>query len=160
MTIFRALSQSLISKYIFRTGVVLLITISLFAFFNISTLKELFLQDANSDIETLSEIILHTTHFQMLEDNRLRVYEMMEEVCQHEKIDRIRLISPVGHVHFSTCAEEIGKARAEVNVACTECNSDIFLPERHPLANNSRIFILNPLNHTIQDTMKQPFHSA
>ncbi len=140
MTIFRALSQSLISKYIFRTGVVLLVTISLFAFFNVSTLKEIFLQDAKGDIETVSEIILHTTHFQMLEDNRTRVYQMMEEVCLHDKIDRIRLISTVGHVHFSTCEEEIGKAMEEVNTPCPECNSDVFLVEKHPLENGRRIF--------------------
>jgi len=48
--VFRAFSKSLISKYIFRTGIVLLVTISLFAFFNISTLKEIFLQDAKDDI--------------------------------------------------------------------------------------------------------------
>ena len=140
MTLFRALNQSLISKFTFRTGVVLLITISLFASFNITTLKEIFLLDAKDDIETVSEIILHTTHFQMLEDNRLRVYEMMQEVCSHEKIDRIRLFSTAGHVHFSTCEEEIGKAMEEVNVPCEECNSDTFMADRHPLEDGSRIF--------------------
>jgi len=140
MTLFRALNQSLISKFTFRTGVVLLITISLFASFNISTLKEIFLQDAKDDVETVSEIILHTTHFQMLEDNRLRVYEMMQEVCSHEKIDRIRLFSTAGHVHFSTLQDEIGKPMAEVNAPCDECNSDVFLPERHPLQDSKRIF--------------------
>ena len=140
MTLFRALNQSLISKFTFRTGVVLLITISLFASFNISTLKEIFLQDAKDDVETVSEIILHTTHFQMLEDNRLRVYEMMQEVCSHEKIDRIRLFSTAGHVHFSTLQDEIGKPMAEVNTPCNECNSDVFLPERHPLQDSKRIF--------------------
>ncbi len=137
---FTALSKSLISKYIFRTGVVLLITISLFATFNISTLKEIFLDDAKDDVETLSEIILHTTHFQMLEDNRSRVYEMMQEVCLHEKIDRIRLFSTLGLVHFSTCESEIGKPMEEVKTQCSECDSDIFLPERHPLGDSRRIF--------------------
>lgn len=140
MTIFNSLSRSLISKFTFRTGLVLLVTISLFASFNIATLKEIFLQDARSDIETVSEIILHTTHFQMLEDNRLRVYQMMEEVCLHKKVDRIRLFSTAGHVHFSTHREEIGKSMEDVNVACEECNSDTFLVERHPLEDSSRTF--------------------
>ena len=139
--IFKTLRQSLISKYIFRTGLVLLVTITLFAFFNISTLKSIILQDAKDDIETVSEIILHTTHFQMLEDNRTRVYQMMEEVREHEKVERIRLFSPAGHVHFSTCDEEIGKAMAEVNEPCTVCNSDVFLAAKHPLADSSRTFV-------------------
>jgi two-component system NtrC family sensor kinase len=136
-------SQSLISKYIFRTGLVLLITISLFAYFNISTLKRVFLHDAKDDIETVSEIIIHTTHFQMLEDNRDQVYEMIEEATRHEKIDRIRLFTPDGHVSFSTMADEIGKKRENINCPCRECNSETFMPERHPLGNNRRIFI-NP----------------
>ncbi len=133
-------SNSLISKYILRTGIVLLVTISLFAFFNISTLKEIFLQDAKDDIETVSEIILHTTHFQMLKDNRPQVYEMIKEVCSHEKIDRIRLFSTDGLVHFSTCEEEIGKRLEEINSPCQECNSKVFLPSSHPLGDSRRIF--------------------
>ncbi len=140
MKIYKALSHSLISKFTFRTGVVLLITISLFAFFNITTLKELFLIDAKDDIETVSEIILHTTHFQMLEDNRQRVYQMMEEVCQHEKIDRIRLFSTVGQVHFSTCSEEIGKARKDIEASCPDCEDDAMASEFFPFENSRRIF--------------------
>jgi two-component system NtrC family sensor kinase len=140
MAILRAFSQSLISKFTFRTGVVLLITISLFAFFNITTLKEIFLQDAKDDIETVSEIILHTTHFQMLEDNRSRVYQMMEEVCLHEKIDRIRLFSTAGMVHFSTCEEEIGKAVPQIETECEDCDSELFLPEIPFLDDSRKIF--------------------
>ena len=140
MTIFTALSQSLISKFTFRTGVVLLITVSLFAFFNITTLKELFLLDAKDDIETVSEIILHTTHFQMLEDNRARVYQMMEEVTLHEKIDRIRLFSTAGLVHFSTSKEEIGKSMAEIETKCQDCENEIFVPENPSLEDSRRIF--------------------
>ena len=140
MKIFRALSHSLISKFTFRTGVVLLMTISLFAFFNITTLKELFLIDAKDDIETVSEIILHTTHFQMLEDNRQRVYQMMEEVTQHEKIDRIRLFSTVGQVHFSTYSDEIGKARKDIEASCQDCEDDSMAPVFFPFENSRRIF--------------------
>ena len=118
----------------------LLVTISLFAFFNITTLKELFLLDAKDDVETVSEIILHTTHFQMLEDNRSRVYQMMEEVCQHEKIDRIRLFSTAGMVHFSTCAEEIGKAMTDVETKCRNCQNELFVPESSSLDDSRRIF--------------------
>lgn len=164
MTLFRALNQSLISKFTFRTGVVLLITISLFASFNISTLKEVFIQDAKDDVETVSEIILHTTHFQMLEDNRLRVYEMMQEVCSHEKIDRIRLFSTAGIVHFSTLQKEIGKTRKEVSPIQTEANADVFMPEVHLLEDSRRIFFNDAgeeiLSVTTEISNKQSCYTA
>ncbi len=140
MTLFKALNQSLISKFTFRTGVVLLITISLFASFNISTLKEIFLQDAKDDVETVSEIILHTTHFQMLEDNRLRVYEMMQEVSSHEKIDRIRLFSTAGIVHFSTLQQEIGKTREEIDASFVDTHDEGIVSERNLQEDRRRIF--------------------
>ncbi len=140
---FGALSHSLISKFTFRTGLVLLITISLFASFNISTLKEVFLQDAKDDVETLSEIILHTTHFQMLEDNRTRVYEMIDEVTQHEKIDRIRLFSPEGYVHFSTQGDEIGKAREALSLNDRGGDIKAISAESSTLKSERRIFV-NP----------------
>ena len=76
----------------------------------------------------------------MLEDNRSRVYQMMEEVCLHEKIDRIRLFSTAGLVHFSTCAEEIGKAVPQIETKCEDCESDLFLPEIPSLDNSRKIF--------------------
>jgi len=140
---FGALSHSLISKYTFRTGLVLLVTISLFASFNISTLKEVFLQEAKDDVETLSEIILHTTHFQMLEDNRTRVYEMIDEVTQHEKIDRVRLYSTEGYVHFSTQGDEIGKTRDELRRTEQQRDGEAVLAESGTQKSNRRIFV-NP----------------
>ena len=138
---FGALSHSLISKFIFRTGLVLLLTISLFASFNISTLKEVFLQDAKDDVETLSEIILHTTHFQMLEDNRTRVYEMIDEVTQHEKIDRVRLYSTEGYVHFSTQGDEIGKTKEELRYSDQGDVSEEMTAESNSQNSNRRIFV-------------------
>ena len=138
---FGALSHSLISKFIFRTGLVLLITVSLFASFNISTLKEVFLQDAKDDVETLSEIILHTTHFQMLEDNRTRVYEMIDEVTQHEKIDRVRLYSTEGYVHFSTQGDEIGKTKEELRFSDQGDVSEEMPVESNSQNSNRRIFV-------------------
>ena len=140
MNISGAFSHSLITKFTFRTGLVLLVTISLFAFFNITTLKEVFLQDAKDDIETVSEIILYTTHFQMLEDNRQRVYQMMDEVSQHDKVDRIRLYSTLGQVHFSTHREEIGKLLSEIEPDCPECPKDSEAAEFFPFENSRRIF--------------------
>jgi len=143
MARFGRLSQSLISKFTFRTGLVLLITISLFASFNISALKNVFLQDAKDDVETVSEIILHTTHFQMLEDNRTRVYEMIDEVTQHEKIDRIRLFSPQGYVHFSTQGDEIGKTLEEINQHYQDADNEAFSVDENVLQSNRQILI-NP----------------
>jgi two-component system NtrC family sensor kinase len=61
-------------------------------------------------------------------------------VCQHEKIDRIRLFSTFGQVHFSTCSEEIGKARKDIEASCPDCEDDSMASEFFPFENSRRIF--------------------
>lgn len=136
----KALRQSLISKYTVSTSIVLLVTIALFAYFSISTLKNAFLQEAKDEVETLSEIILHTTHYQMLEDNRIRVYQMMEEVGSHEQIERIRLMSTDGMIHFSTQKNEIGQTIDQAKQQCMQCHCDDVVGLFPPMENSRRIF--------------------
>lgn len=137
MARFNSLRQSLISKFSISTGIVLLLAIALFALVNLSTLKEAFFQEAMDEVESVSEILLHTTHFSMLEDNRPRVYQMMNEVGTHEKIERIRLLSMEGLVHFSTQPNEIGKTIEESVAKCTGCHVD-HLHETLPVLENAR----------------------
>ena len=140
MARFSKFRQSLISKFSVSTGIVLLLVIALFALVNLSTLKDAFLQQAREEVVSLSEILLYTTHFHMLEDNRVRVYQMMEEVNQHEKIERIRLLSMQGLVHFSTQPNEIGKTLEESLVKCEECHSENLQQTLPVLRNDNRVF--------------------
>jgi two-component system NtrC family sensor kinase len=142
MARFNSLRQSLISKFSISTGIVLLLAIALFALVNLSTLKEAFFQEAMDEVESVSEILLRATHFHMLEDNRPRVYQMMEEVSRHEKIGRIRLLSMGGMVHFSTQPNEIGKTLEESIAKCEQCHCE-HLKETLPVLRNDRRVIRN-----------------
>jgi two-component system NtrC family sensor kinase len=137
---FNSLRQSLISKFSISTSIVLLLAIALFALVSLSTLKEAFLQEAKNEVESVSEILLHTTHFHMLEDNRARVYQMMEEVSTHEKVEKIRLLSKDGMVHFSTQPSEIGKTLEESIARCEQCHCEHLQQTLPHLENDRRVF--------------------
>ena len=137
MARFNTFRQSLISKFSISTGIVLLLAITLFALVNLSTLKEAFFQEAMNEVESVSEILLYTTHYHMLEDNRDRVYQMMEEVSKHEKIERIRLFSMQGMVFFSTQPNENGKNLDELAARCQQCHAE-GMPLAIPVLRNDR----------------------
>ena len=140
MARFSSLRQSLISKFSISTGIVLMLAIALFALVNLSTLRGAFFQEAMDEVESLSEILLHATHFHMLEDNRARVYQMMEEVSSHEKVERIRLLSMDGLVHFSTQPTEIGKPLDEALSRCGQCHNEPVEGVLPALKNDRRVF--------------------
>ena len=69
----------LINKYNIVMGAVLLATMIMYAFLNVETLTNMFMDEALKDVDNLSETIIRTTHYQMLEDDRERVYQMIDE---------------------------------------------------------------------------------
>lgn len=118
----RIMGNSLAGKFTVCTSLVLLVTIALFAYITIETLKGVFLKDAQDDVETLSEIILKTTHQQMLLDNRDVVYQMMNDASRHEKIARIRLFDDKGTLRYSTHSREIGHTIGQSTNECLQCH--------------------------------------
>jgi two-component system NtrC family sensor kinase len=113
----------LIGKYTLAIGIVVLATMALFAYLNLHTLRTHLLEEAVRDVDFLSETIIQTTHYQMLEDDRKRVYEMIEEVGDQEGIEHIRLINKDGIINYSTEPAETGTILDKKAEACTVCHA-------------------------------------
>ncbi|HEX9024659.1 MAG TPA: ATP-binding protein [Geobacteraceae bacterium] len=99
---------SLITKLTLITSLILVAFMALFAYVNLKELRQLFVEQAVSETEKLSETIIRTTHYQMLINDLPRVFDMIREVGTQQGIKRVRLISNSGRVIFSTNEKEIG----------------------------------------------------
>lgn len=131
--------KSLAGKFTICTSLVLLVTIAFFAYINVETLRGVFLDEAQDDVETLSEIILHTTHLQMLEDNRDIVYKMMDDVGKHKKIGLIRLLDDKGTIRYSTHANEIGRFVDQPTDDCLSCHCQAIAETFPPMESRRRV---------------------
>jgi two-component system NtrC family sensor kinase len=116
------LPNSLAGKFTICTSLVLLVTIALFAYITIESLTEVFIQEAQDDVETLTEIILKTTHLQMLEGKQEVVFRMMDDVSRHDKVTRVRMFNEKGQLRHSTHASEIGHVLGESTRDCEHCH--------------------------------------
>ena len=134
------LRLSLIAKLAISTSLVLLVFMALFAYINIETLQKIFLDEAVSDAENLSESIIKTTHHQMLDDDRLRAYQMIQEVGTQSGIESIRLINKDGRIIFSTRDEEIGTFVDKKAAACNMCHAGATPLTHASTMNRSRFF--------------------
>jgi len=131
--------KSLAGKFTIYTSLVLLVTIFCFAYINVESLTGVFLREAQDDVETLSEIILHTTHLQMLEDKRDIVYKMMDDVSEHEKIERIRLFDDRGTIRYSSHRNEIGRSFNQTTTKCLDCHCEAIKDTFPPMSNSRRV---------------------
>ena len=114
----------LIDKYTIVISLVVLGAMALFAWVNLHALRTHLLAEAVRDVDALSETIIQTTHYQMLEDDRTRVYEMIREVGAQQGIEHIRLINKDGIISYSTQPWEIGSTVDKKAEACTVCHAD------------------------------------
>lgn len=131
---------SLIFKLTIATCLILLVFMLFFAYINITAIKTMLLEEAISDADKLSETIIKTTHYEMLEDNRKRAYEMMQEVGTLQGVDHIRMINKSGHITFSTEMDEIGRYLDKKEAGCNMCHTDNEPKVHASTMNRSRIF--------------------
>ncbi|MBM4312425.1 MAG: HAMP domain-containing protein [Deltaproteobacteria bacterium] len=113
---------SLITKLTIGTSLILLVFMVSFSYINIATFKTMLLEAAISDADKLSETIIKTTHYEMLEDKRQRAYEMIREVGTLQGVDHIRMINKNGYITFSTEKEEIGRYLDKSEAGCNMCH--------------------------------------
>jgi two-component system NtrC family sensor kinase len=131
---------SLISKLTIGTSLILLVFMVFFAYINITTLKTILLEAAISDADKLSETIIKTTHYEMLEDNRERAYQMIEEAGTLQGVDHIRMINKNGLITFSTEKSEIGGYLDKTEAGCNMCHSNGEPKVQASTMSRSRIF--------------------
>lgn len=134
---------NLISKLTIATSLILLIFMLLFAYVNIITLKDILLEAAISDADKLSETIIKTTHYEMLEDKRTRAYEMIREVGTLEGVEHIRMINKNGQITFSTEKGEIGRLLDKKETGCNMCHTSGKTKVHASTMKRSRIFTEN-----------------
>jgi two-component system NtrC family sensor kinase len=130
----------LLAKLVLSTGTLLLLSMTLYAWINIEALRTTLLEDAVTGADKLSETIIRTTHYQMLENDRKRVYEMIKEVGTQKDIKKIRLITKEGLTIFSTDDREIGTYLDKSAEACNMCHSSTTPLIHASTMNRSRIF--------------------
>lgn len=131
---------NLISKLTLATSIILFIFLLIYAYVNIAALKNMLLEAAISDADKLSETIIKTTHYEMLEDNRKRAYEMIQEVGTLQGVEHIRMINKNGRITFSTENSEIGRLLNKKEAGCNMCHTSGETKVHASKMNRSRIF--------------------
>jgi two-component system NtrC family sensor kinase len=128
----------------FKVGFYLVIALSLavllFTFMVVHNSREQMLQQAISHAAQLSEVVIKSTRFAMLQNQPHHVDRIIGDVGAQQDIDRVRILSKNGTVVHSSELGEIGKMIDMEAESCLACHLDEESRAASPMVGRPRIF--------------------
>ncbi|OQX27202.1 MAG: PAS domain-containing sensor histidine kinase [Desulfobacteraceae bacterium IS3] len=113
--------HSLIPKLIFLVGIILLIFIATWAYFNIKY-KEKIMEHIMAGIDRLSNTIKLGTHYAMMLNSRDDINQIINNIAKQKEIENIRIYNKEGQIKFSNRPSEVEQFTNIKAEACDICH--------------------------------------
>ena len=98
------------------------------------------LQEATGHVNQLSEVIMRSTRFAMLQNQPAYVGQIIQDVGNQKNIEKVRILSKDGTIIHSTYQPEIGTTVHEKAEECGQCHRTPMPLEQVPACKRPRIF--------------------
>jgi two-component system NtrC family sensor kinase len=118
----------------------LLAAVILFSWLVIRNNREELLQQTMSQAAQLSEVIIKSTRYAMLQNRPDYVDKIIQDVGAQEDIDRVRILSKSGAIIHSSKLFEIGSQVDQEAESCTACHVDEKNNQRSRMVGRPRVF--------------------
>ena len=132
--------HSLSFRLIFWVGVILLITICTWAYFNIEYQRKKALQRVALEADKLGDTIKLGTHYAMMLNSRFEINQIINNIARQEDIRNIRIYNKGGEVKFSNASEEKNGTIGIKAEACHVCHQTEPPLDEVELMKRTRIF--------------------
>jgi len=137
---FKKIRNSIVSKLTILVGLVLLVSISVWAYFNIDYQKHKAMASIFEEAAGLSHTIQLGTHYAMMHNLRADLTRIIKNVAQEKKLENIRIYNKSGEIKFSNRDAELDRMTNIKDEACFVCHrTDPPLSELN-LLERTRIF--------------------
>lgn len=130
----------LIQKLTILTGTVVVLFMTIFAWIHINSLQHLLVKNETRDLDNLADSIIRVTRHQMMQNDRMLVFQIIDEMAKRPGIVKIRLANHQGVIVHSTHAGETGKRLDQQVFKCVECHHDGAVPELKRMEERSRFY--------------------
>jgi len=132
--------KSLAFRLIFWVGLILLISISTWAYYNIKYQKKTAIEHMGIDIDRLGNTIKLGTRYAMMLNSRNDINRIIENIGRQKDIHNIRIYNKRGAIKFSKRTKEIDQLTNIKDQACFICHRSDPPLETVSLAERMRIF--------------------
>ena len=133
----------LVSKLILTVGMTLLLSITIWAYFNINYQKKKVMENIVVGADRLSNTIKLGTHYAMMLNSRDDINQIITNIGKQKEIKNIRIYNKEGQIKFSNIASEVDLITNIEAEACYICHKtdpptiDVDLKERTRLYDSS-----------------------
>jgi histidine kinase len=134
------LHNSLAAKLILLVGIVLLITIATWAFFNIRHQKEKMMKNMVAGTDRLTTTIRLGTHYAMMLNSRDEINQIINNIGRQPEIKNIRIYNKQGEIKYSNNPNEVEQTTNIKAEACHICHRTDPPMTTVPLEERTRIF--------------------
>ncbi|MBC2710781.1 MAG: PAS domain S-box protein [Desulfosarcina sp.] len=134
------LRNSLASKLILTVGIVLLITIATWTFFNNRYQKEKMMKNMVADADRLTTTIRLGTHYAMMLNARDEINQIINNISRQPEIKNIRIYNKEGEIKYSNNPDEVDQTTDIKAEACHICHRTDPPVSAVPLEERTRIF--------------------
>jgi len=132
--------NSLKFKVGFYLIVALTVTVFVFAMMLVSNNREELLQQVTRNSAQLSEVVIKSTRFAMLQNKPSQVDQIIQDVGDQQDIEKVRILSKDGTIIHSSKIGEIGTKVDQEAESCLACHLDEKAREESPKMGRSRFF--------------------
>jgi histidine kinase len=116
------ITRKLASKLIVIVGLTLLITLSIWAYFNIDYQEKKMMGNIISGTDRLTNTIRLGTHYAMMLNSRDDINQIINNIGRQKEIETIRIYNKNGEIKFSNRTSEIDTATNIKDEACYICH--------------------------------------
>ncbi len=118
----KSLQRSLASKLIFALGATLLLSISIWAYYNIEYQKQRSMRELVTGADRLSNTIKLGAHYAMMLNSRDDINQIINNIARQPEIETIRIYNKAGRIKFSNQAGEVDQVTNIRDEACFICH--------------------------------------
>ncbi|MDJ0783242.1 MAG: PAS domain S-box protein [Desulfosarcinaceae bacterium] len=118
----RTLRERLLFKLTLAVGLILLISLSLWGYFNVRQQRQQRMQAVMAATDRLSHTIRLGTHYAMMLNSRDDIRQIINNIARLEDIASIRIYDKSGVIQFSNRSEDLGTATNIKAEACFICH--------------------------------------
>ncbi|KPJ79137.1 MAG: histidine kinase [Deltaproteobacteria bacterium SG8_13] len=134
------LKHSLFTKFMISFGLILMFSISIWAYFNIKYQQERLKKEVSAGAERLSDTIQLGTHYAMMNNSRNDINQIIINIARQKDIETIRIYNKAGQIKFSNLAPEVDETTNIKAEACDICHRTDPPLTRLSLGKRTRIF--------------------
>jgi len=133
---FKKIRNSIVSKLTILVGLVLLVTISVWAYFSIDYQQNKVMAGIFEEADGLSHTIQLGTHYAMMHNLRDDLTRIIKNIAQEKKLESIRIYNKNGKIKYSNDDSELDRMTNIKAEACYVCHrtdpplSELSLSER------------------------------